>query len=69
MYTLELYQGGDRVKPTIKRNVGTWRDNAREQFASCRERFKRSALGTEYMLVLRDPEGNVELSYTPEGEE
>ncbi len=66
MYTLELYQDGDMHTPVMSRDVGHWRDDAREQFVSLRERFKRGASGNAYRLVLRDLDGEVELSYEPE---
>ncbi len=65
MYTLELYQGGDMNTPAIALNVGRGRDNARGQFVAMRARFQREDHGTDYRLVLRNPEGEVELSYEP----
>lgn len=66
MYTLELYRGGDMVTPAISLGVGHWQDDARERFVFIRERFKMEDHGTDCVLVLRDPKGEVELSYEPE---
>jgi hypothetical protein len=58
-YTLELKTMDDKL--VDRKELGYWRDNAREEFA--RIKWKMGHINTTGKLELIDPDGKVELSH------
>jgi hypothetical protein len=64
-YTLELKTADNKL--VDRKELGYWRDNARETFA--RIKWKMGHINTTGKLELIDPDGKVECTHTQKGTE